>query len=315
MNKLILFFIIFFSIIFSIVTKDALAFEVKILKKINNEIITNIDVNEEYNYLLALNNNLKDIDTNTAKKISEESLLREIIKLIEIKKFIDVEKFSDDKSIDKVIGEIILSLNIENIEQFSNYLSSYNLDIDKVRKKILVEFLWNQLISARYENKVIIDKKKISDKIKDIALKQEKIKVYELFEIVFEARDEKEFLLKNNEIEKSISSIGFKNTASKFSISNSAKFGGSIGKINQSQLTDKIKTELNKVKIKEHTIPINIGSGFLILYIENIEETNQSLNEDELFKKTIEFEKKRQLENFSQIYYNKVKINTLIYEY
>ena len=315
MNKLILFFIIFFPIIFAIVTKDTIGYEVKILKKINNEIITNIDVDDEYNYLLALNSNLQDIEKNTAKKIAEDSLVREKIKLSEIKKFVDVEKFANDKSIDKVIREIILGLNLENIEQFSNYLSSYNLDIDRVRSKISVEILWNQLISARYEKKIILDKKKISDKIKDIVLKQKKIKEYELFEIVFQAQDKEDFMLQSNEIQKSISSIGFKNTASKFSISNSAKFGGSIGKINENQLSDKIKTELDKVKIKEHTIPINIGSGFIILYIEKIDEINQDLNEDDLFKKSIEFEKKKQLENFSQIYYNKVKINSLIYEY
>ena len=176
MNKLILFFIIFFPIIFAIVTKDTIGYEVKILKKINNEIITNIDVDDEYNYLLALNSNLQDIDKNTAKKIAEDSLVREKIKLSEIKKFVDVEKFANDKSIDKVIREIILGLNLENIEQFSNYLSSYNLDIDRVRSKISVEILWNQLISARYEKKIILDKKKFLIKLRTLFLNKKKLK-------------------------------------------------------------------------------------------------------------------------------------------
>ena len=36
----------------------------KIIMKINNEIITSYDIEQEKNYLLALNPNLKDIDEN-----------------------------------------------------------------------------------------------------------------------------------------------------------------------------------------------------------------------------------------------------------
>ena len=80
-----IFLLIFLNLNFSQAT------EIKILKKINNEIITNFDVELEYNYLVALNNDLRNVSKNEGLKIAEDSLLREKIKLNEIKKIFNRE--------------------------------------------------------------------------------------------------------------------------------------------------------------------------------------------------------------------------------
>ena len=59
--------------------------EIKIVNKVNNEIITNVDVEIEYNYLLSLNNELKKLPKSEVFKIANDSLIREKIKIIELK--------------------------------------------------------------------------------------------------------------------------------------------------------------------------------------------------------------------------------------
>ena len=97
-----------------------------------------------------------------------------------------------------------------------------------------------------------------------------------------------------------------------FSTANSSKFGGKIGKVKENQLSNQIQKELNKINIGEITNPINIGSGFIILYINDKKISKLEENEGDLLKKMIQFEKAKQFDQFSLIYFNKVKINTII---
>ena len=108
---------------------------IKIVKKINEEIITNFDIKKERNYLRALNNNLDNLDIVESYKIAEESLTREKIKYSEIIKFIDIEKFDNMKLIDNIILDIIKSLNLNDKSEFENYLNNYQLKISDVEKK------------------------------------------------------------------------------------------------------------------------------------------------------------------------------------
>ena len=74
---------------------------------------------------------------------------------------------------------------------------------------------------------------------------------------------------KNIKINESIKNIGFSKTANIHSISNSSKLGGKIGWINESQLNNIIKKEIIKLKIGEHTKPITIPSGLLIINLDD----------------------------------------------
>ena len=49
-------------ILFNIYPINLSSFEVKVLEKINNQIITNVDVVNEYKYLQALNPKYKELD-------------------------------------------------------------------------------------------------------------------------------------------------------------------------------------------------------------------------------------------------------------
>lgn len=289
---------------------------IKIIKKINNEIITNIDIINEYNYLTALNNDLKNLDINDAKKISEESLIREKIKFNEIKKFISLQDFENESNNNNLINDIIQNiysnLDLRTLEEFENYLNIFDLEVYDVKKKITIEVLWNKLITNKYKNQVNINESELREKIKKNNLGSKEILEYDLSEIIFQAKNQSELQSKTNQIEKSISDIGFKVTANKFSISNTSNIGGNIGKIKENQLSEKIFKELKKVQTGGFTKPINMGNRFLILFINEKNMISQKLDEKEILKTMIEYEKKSQFENYSQIYFDKIKLNTHI---
>ena len=140
------------------------ATEIKILKKINNEIITNVDVELEYNYLVALNNDLKNVSKSEGLKIAEDSLLREKIKLDEIKKNFLIENFKDNDLLNNILISFYKQLNLKNELEFNNYLKDFGLSIGEVKNKIKIEVLWNQLIGQKYMNQINIDEKVLKKK-------------------------------------------------------------------------------------------------------------------------------------------------------
>jgi peptidyl-prolyl cis-trans isomerase SurA len=117
-----------------------------------------------------------------------------------------------------------------------------------------------------------------------------------------------------DEIELSILEIGFDNTATLYSISESSKFGGKIGWVNENNLSEEILIELEKIKKGERTKIIPIVNRYLILKIDEIKTTKKIINEEDELNKLIQAETNRQLNQFSKIYFDKSKINYLINE-
>ena len=288
------------------------ASEVKIIKKINNEIVTNIDIEIEYNYLIALNNDLKNISRNEGLRIAEESLTREKIKLIELKKNLSIENFIENDLSNSILKNFYQKLKLDNENDFEVYLQTFNLSLDHIKKKIKFELLWNQLIGAKFINQIDIDEEVLKERIRQDKLNFIDINEYDLSEIVFQAKDQNDLRSKVNKIRLDIDMNGFSAAANRFSDSNSSKFGGKIGKIKENQLSKKIQQELNKISIGQITNPINIGNGFIILYVHDKKISKFEEDEEMILKKMIEFERAKQFSQFSRIYFDKIKINTEI---
>ena len=278
--------------------------------KIDGVIITNADIENESKYLIALNNQLKNLDNKKILEIAEASIVRETIKKNEILKYYELNQ--NDKNIDSVIKNFYLKLNLNNTNDFEKYLSDYNLTINEIKKKIEIEITWNQLIFEKYQQQVNIDNEELKKKIKKISNKQYK-KIYLLSEIFFEKK-EKSINDTYKQIEESIKEIGFKNTANIYSISESSKFGGNLGWIEEKNLSEKLTFILKKIALGNYTKPIQVGNKFLILNIDEIKNEKIQIDEEGELIKMIEFETNRQLGQFSKIYYDKVKINTIINE-
>jgi len=295
-------YILFFCL--SIINVHAI--ETKIIYNIQNEIITNIDIKNEFKYLLALNNRLENLDKEQIFNISRESIIREKIKKIEISKnFSDLK--IDRKYTDALLKNIYKSLNLQSLEEFNLYLKPYNQNVEDVRKKLAIDALWNELIIRKYNSKIEIDEEKIRKKIIN-AGKNESIE-YNLSEIVYETTNKNNIKEKYLEIKNSISEMGFENSASIYSISESSKIGGSIGWVRQESLNPKIIQNISKLNLNEISKPMIIPNGILILKINETKKIITEINYDEEFKKLINYERNQKLNQYSKIYFNKVKKN------
>ena len=284
---------------------------IHIVYKVNNQIITNADIEKEYQYLISLNNQIKNLDKVKVLEISKESALKEKIKKIELAKYFDLETL--DLNIDIYLQNFYKNLNINSDTEFKQYLKGNNMSLDYVKTKIQIEILWNQLIYDRYIAQINIDRDELKKKL-DEASNVLNQKIYSLSEILFDIENNSSFEKKLENIGQSISEIGFNNTANIYSISDSSKFGGKIGWVDEKKLSKKIIQELQSLEAGQYTKPIQTGSSFLILKIEEIKYEKAMFNEDEELNKMIQFETSKQLDQFSKIFYNKVKINSLIDE-
>ena len=295
--------IIFF--LFFIVSKVQ-SIESKIIHKIENEIITNIDIKNQFKYLVALNNNLQKLGNEQILNISNESAIREKIKIIELKKNFKKIKINEEY-LNHILKNTYSRLNLKSQDEFGLYLSDYSLTLEDIKKKLTIEALWNELIIRKFSKNIKINENKIKDEItKKINIQ---LKEYKLSEIIYEIKNKDEITSKYNEIVKNITKIGFGNTAAIYSISETSKTEGDIGWINENSLNNTINKSISNLKIGDISKPIILSSGILILKITNLRNTKINIDAEDEIKKAIKYEKNRQLKQYSKIYYNKVKKN------
>ena len=293
-------------ILFFLIFNQAQSIETKIIHKIQDEIITNIDIKYEYKYLLALNRSLNELDKEKILNIANESIVREKIKKIEVTKNFKEIKLDEGYS-DLLLKNIYSKLNLKSINEFEVYLKNYDLTINYIKTKIAIDALWNELIIKNYSSKISINEAKIKKEILKNSKKQSK--EYQLSEIIFDVTNKKEVENKYNEVVKSINEIGFANSAATYSFSESAKIGGDIGWINENSLNNNIKKNINGLKVGAFTKPIILSNGILVLKLTNIRNSETNINIENELKKAINYERNRQLNQYSKIFYNKIKKN------
>jgi len=287
---------------------------VKIVLKVGDNLITSQDVFKEKNILKILNPQLKSLEDEQINIIAKNSLKREIIKLNEIEKFYQIDYMSNQ--VDPFIKQIYSSLNFESTDEFKNHLSKSKINYEDVKKKLIIEKSWNQLIFDRYRDSVKINEDNFRKQYEENLADNKKEKSFLLYEIVFLEKDKKQFEKKYNEILSSINNIGFKQTASIFSESNSSKEKGEIGWINSSQLSELILENITNLKKNEFSKPISTAGGTLILYIDDIKEIEvQRINKEAEISKMISLERDRQLNEFSLLHFKKLENNIYVKEF
>ena len=299
--RLILLKIYLFLILIVIPYKEVNG-EVFIVAKINQEIITNIDLNFEKRYLVSLNPNLKKLDQKKITEYAKNSLINEKIKKNEIEKKFKI--IPNETLLAKVIADIYSSIGISSLIEFENYLLQNNVDIKRVKEKISIEIAWNDLIVKTFANEIEIDQNAFSKELEK--LDEKEINNLLLSEIIFTINDKNELESKYEAIKKSINEIGFEETARIYSLSDSKKSGGNLGWIYKNQLSKEIKDELSNIEIGEFTKPIITNGGFLILKLNNIKTENVEIDKDTQLKKMINFERERQFTRFSTLYYKRI---------
>ena len=286
----------------------ALGLENKILLKIDREIITTVDIANEIGYLQALNKNINNFDQNTLISIAKNNLIKDKIKQIELLKNLNKLEIKPDH-LKFLIKNIYLKIGLANLEEFKIYLKNNGLKIEMVEEKILIDANWKQFIYVRYKNQIKIDKKKIVQEIKN-----RKSKIYKLSEILFTLKGNDKLEIKYNLLNKSISEKGFENTALIYSVSDSSRKGGDLGWVNSNAISPKILKKLSLLNVNDHTDPIIVPGGFLILKIQDYKEEEIKYNIDKEIEKVVNSKVNEQLNVFSNIYINKLKKDIIVNE-
>ena len=306
-KKIVIFIILIF------INGYLLAEEIIIKVKVENEIITNIDVKNEVKYLTFLNPKLKELEKLKLNNLAKDSIINDIIKKKELEKNFDFDK--SYKLVEIIERNLIKRKDIKNKSEFLKILKEYNIDYKTIKSKLKIEALWNQLIYEKYLTNVKINKSNLRAKILNNLEEREKKFEYNLSEILFVENDSEKLENIIKKINKSLNEIGFENTANLLSISDTSRNGGLIGWINELQLSNIIKKEIRNLKVGEITKPINIQNGYLLIKLNDKREYKEQINIEDQLKKLIANEKNRQLNSFSNIFYKRLKKNVEINEY
>ena len=285
--------------------------DVYISATVNDQIITNYDIQKEKTYLIILNPNLSKLNEKKVTEIATKSLINEVIKKKELEKYFNFKK--KNPYLEKVFIDFYKRLNLKDEKEFKELLSNKKTySLKEIKNKLKIEVFWNELIFKTYKNQVKIDESILNKKIDDknnLTLNE-----YLLSEILFKRNKDESLDIKISKIKSSIDEIGFNNTANIFSISESANFGGKIGWVAETNLSKLIAVELKKIVAGQYTNTIQVGNNFLILKIEQIRSKKQNVDKKAQLEEMRVFESNRQLRLFSNIYFNKVKINYSINE-
>ena len=292
-------------------TQNLSALENKILFKVDNEIITTIDIHEEIKFLKAFNPEINSLGDEELFEISKNSLIRDKIKKIELMKYVKELKVNDKFLLNLIKGKFS-KLNIDSIKDFEQYLKNKELNIENIREKFTIELMWNDLIYQKFSNKVIIDKDKIKNEISQNSKKKMQKELL-LSEIIFDVVNKDDFDDKYYKILSDIEKIGFKKAALIHSNSDTASNGGLIGWIKEDNLNQSLKKIVSKLKPGQFSKPIRTSSGFIIIQVEDEKEYVSKFNLEDKIDEVTRFKRDEQLNQFSSMYLNKLKKNLIIY--
>ena len=297
-------------IIFLINFSDVNAVSNKILFKVNNEIITSLDILNEVKYLVATNDELKKSKKEIIYEISKKSLIRQKIKEIELlKKYENLE--IEEDTLTKILLNYFKRINISSYNQLKVFFEENDINESYVRKRVTLDIIWNELILNIFSNKVKIDENEIKEELKSKSFQNE----YLLSEILFEVHSNENLKDKFNSIKENIKLNGFAETALKLSVATTADSGGELDWIKETSMNKKIREEINKIKVGDFTTPIVIPGGFLILKLENKKTSEIQLDLDKEIKIITQKKTAEQLNQYSTIYFNKIKKDIQINEY
>ncbi len=294
-------FIFFFFIFLIFFIKNSSAnIEDKIIAKIGNEIVTNYDIVNEINTILALTN--KTANKNEFGKLQNIaflSLKKRLIKKSEIERY-KITKYNKPDINNYILGlEKNLGLTRQNIS-LKDHFKRYSANYDIYFEGVIINFKWNSLIYSLYRKQLDVDKELVKSELKKQVKEGKKIEEYNLSEIVLENWDEN----KLNEIKKSIKDNGFIKTANLYSDSISSTNGGSIGWVVSKSISSVYLKEILKLKKTQISEPIKVNNNIVFIRLNDKRILNQSnLDLMEIETKIINQKKEEKLNIFSNSHY------------
>lgn len=287
-----------------LITFNSHAIENKIILKLDNDIITSLDIFNEINNLKFFNQSLVDIEDEEIYQIGLNSLINFKIKKKEVLSNFKKIEVKNEDYIKSLIENNAKQLNFKNISDLKKALNERNISFEDYKDKLIINILWNQIIYSKYNQKIVINENELKKKIK---LQNDNKKTYNLSEIIFQIDNISDLEKKYEIIKKDINKLGFQNAALKHSIGNTSNEGGNLGWVDETLINKNILDEIKNMSFSSITNPIRIPSGFLILKVNDVKKIKTDLDLNQEVKKLINYEKEKQLNNYSNIYFNKIK--------
>ena len=294
------------------INQNLKAIENKILFKIDNEIITSIEIFKYSNYLVEIDSNIRNLNDKEVFELTKNLLIKEKIKKIKLKNE-GVKLDIDEKILDNYIKSIFSRKGINNFNQYKEFLNNLEIEADFMKEKLIINLSWNNLIFKKFSSKLKINKDDLKKKIND----QNNInsKSYLLSEIFFEESDKSQVNKKYKEIKTYIEKESFKKAALIYSKADTSRDGGSLGWISAKALNKNILKPLSVLNKNDITDPIPVPGGFLILRLEDKKTIKDVSNLENQLNNLIRIKTNQQLNQFSNIYFNKVKKDISVYEF
>ena len=303
---LVTIFLIFFSIFIKFST---LASENKILLKVNNELITTIDISNEINYLKSINKNINNLENKKIIEIARNSLIKDKIKKIILTPIVKKMEINDD-DFKRILISNYSNVGLTKIDEIFRHLKEYNVKPALIRNKMTVNAIWSQFIYDKYSKNIKID----TNKLKQDIQRNESQTEYLLSEIVFDLKEKQTINEKFNIIKNAIEKNGFENTALIYSISETSTSGGNIGWVSENSINKKILKEITEINTNNFTKPLVIPGGYLILKVNEKRTIEKNIKLEDELNKIIEIKTNEQLNQFSNIFLNKIKKDIIINE-
>jgi peptidyl-prolyl cis-trans isomerase SurA len=288
------------------IASQAYALENKIILKVDNDIITSLDIFEEIKTLKFFNENLNQISNEEIYKIGLESLLNHKIKKNEVLVNFGNLNLKNEDYLKALIENTYKKKGYKNLREFKDKLNNKGINFNYYEEKIKTNILWGQIVYSKYSNKIIIDENDLLEKIKN---QKNLNRSFNLSEIVFQIENINELDTKYQLIKSDIEKIGFENSILKYSQNISSDNNGQLGWVDEKFINKNIQDQLDNIAIGAITKPIRIPSGFLILKKNDVKTIEQEIDIEEELKKLVNYERDKLLNNYSNIYFNKVKNN------
>ena len=296
----IIFFLFQFSNVFSKISNS-------IVITVGNLPITYLDLVKEMRLIAIVSNNkIENSNKEQIKNIAAKSLIKRKIKEIEIEKY-SIKNYNKN-DLKKLISQTSINLGT-NKDGLKKIMNLNNLDFKYLEHKYEVDLKWNSLIFELYKNKVVLNMGEVEEILNNTVQNTVSRKDFLLSEI--------EINLPNNEMQlvikkimKNIEMEGFENTAKKYSISQTAERGGSLGWMNEKKLSRKILENIKNLKTNEVGKPIILENS--IVFLKKMGEKVYEKDVKKLKDNIIKIEKEKKLKMFSNSHYSNLERVTQI---
>jgi hypothetical protein len=305
MNKFLINFYFIFFLFYSVDLNSSV--QEKILVKVDNEIISLYELNNQIKTILLLSNTeLNQTNINNTKKIALSNLINLRIKKKEVLKFniiIDEQK----------INAYLKQISKNDLNNLKNKFKLNKINYEVYVENIKTELSWQRLIYNKYNKKVAVNNKQIENKVQLIMKNNKKINEYNFskIELTFDTQNQIEKKIEN--INNLINEFGFDEAALKSRILEGQISKSDIGWVNESVLSKNIFVKIKNLKRNEVSLPIIVANNIILLKLNDkrIANTN-NLNIEKVKNDLINQKQNEMFDLYSKNDLSKLKNNALI---